>query len=198
MTKRIIIGLVGKKGCGKDTFYRIANNIIPFKRTAFADKIKQQLSQCFNIPLDVIDSFKVDDIAIVSRNKFEKCHIDEYGEVVDGRPITYSTISGRDFLRNFGMLMRNYDESQFEKSVQSQILSDKESNFCVTDVRFSSEAKLIKDLGGVLVKIESDSDDTNDHHITESGDFEVDYKIHNNKDTTYSHHIEKLIKQLVL
>lgn len=198
MAKRIIIGLVGKKGCGKDTFYRIAKNIIPFKRTAFADKIKQQLSQCFNIPLDVIDSFKVDDIAIVSRNKFEKCHIDEYGEVVDGRPITYSTISGRDFLRNFGMLMRNYDESQFEKSVQSQILSDKESNFCVTDVRFSSEAKLIKDLGGVLVKIESDSDDTNDHHITESGDFEVDYKIHNNKDTTYSHHIEKLIKQLVL
>lgn len=198
MAKRIIIGLVGKKGCGKDTFYRIANNIIPFKRTAFADKIKQQLSQCFNIPLDVIDSFKVDDIAIVSRNKFEKCHIDEYGEVVDGRPITYSTISGRDFLRNFGMLMRNYDESQFEKSVQSQILSDKESNFCVTDVRFSSEAKLIKDLGGVLVKIESDSDDMNDHHVTESGDFEVDYKIHNNKDTTYSHHIEKLIKQLVL
>ena len=198
MAKRIIIGLVGKKGCGKDTFYRIANNIIPFKRTAFADKIKQQLSQCFNIPLDVIDSFKVDDIAIVSRNKFEKCHIDEYGEVVDGRPITYSNISGRDFLRNFGMLMRNYDESQFEKSVQSQILSDKESNFCVTDVRFSSEAKLIKDLGGVLVKIESDSDDTNDHHITESGDFEVDYKIHNNKDTTYSHYIEKLIKQLSL
>ncbi len=198
MAKRIIIGLVGKKGCGKDTFYRIANNIIPFKRTAFADKIKQQLSQCFNIPLDVIDSFKVDDIAIVSRNKFEKCHIDEYGEVDDGRPTIYSIISGRDFLRNFGMLMRNYDESQFEKSVQSQILSDKESNFCVTDVRFSSEAKLIKDLGGVLVKIESDSDDTNDHHVTESGDFEVDYKIHNNKDTTYSHHIEKLIKQLVL
>lgn len=198
MSKRIIIGLVGKKGCGKDTFYRIANQIIPFKRTAFADKIKQQLSSCFGIPIDMIDSFKTDDVAIASTTRLKTRHFDASGNFVEGIPVIYSTISGRDFLRNFGMLMRSYDETQFEKSVQSQILSDKESNFCVTDVRFPSEAKLIKDLGGVLVKIESDYDDNNDHHVTESGNFDVNYTIHNNRDTTYSQHIEKLIKQLSL
>lgn len=176
---RLIIGLVGKKGSGKDTFFKIANRAKNFKRMAFADPIKKKMSENFNIPLECIDRFKVDGLKIIG----------DSGEI-------YSEISGRDFLRNFGMVMRSYDDKQFEKIVQSQIVSNKNTNYIVTDVRFESEANLIKELGGVLVRIKTENEDTSDHHITETFNFPYDYEIINKYDSQYYTEIKNLLEKL--
>ena len=167
MGNQVIIGLTAAKGSGKDLFWKCVNKHFnqngSWNRVAFADPIKHKISNLFNIDLKGLEQLKRDNkVDIVSTS----------GQI-------YGTVSGRDFVRNIGMLMRDYDDTQFNRYVESQFIEQPESNFIVTDVRFQNEADLIHQYHGVIVKIERPGYGY-DHHVTESGLIIPDYTIYNN------------------
>ena len=93
----------------------------------------------------------------------------------------YGGCTGRDIVRGIGMLMRNYDEQQFNHYVENEIVSHPDINYVITDVRFENEAQLIKSLGGILIEISREGVEY-DHHITESGKLHGDILIANSDD----------------
>lgn len=183
--KQIIIGLTAAKGSGKDLVWNMINNhlndiqTVKWRRVAFADPIKNKICELFNISKDMLD--------ILKRSKTISISDDEY---------RYGILSGRDFVRNIGMMMRGYDDQQFNRYVKNQIESHPNTNFVVTDVRFDNEVELVRSLGGVIVKIDRPGY-TYDHHITESGTINGDYLINNDgsKEQLWNQ-VEKVIDEI--
>ena len=114
-----VIMLTGKAGCGKDSFYSIADNYI-YKNTmgtvdvfnrAFADKIKESL-------YDLGWDGKKDD-------------------------------KGRRLLQHFGQTMREYDKDIWAKFVYDDIYDTEfggvESVHIITDLRFPNEYTYVRD-----------------------------------------------------
>lgn len=169
--KQLIIGFAGAKGSGKDTGFKLLDELYPnrFQRVAFADPIKNTICQIFGLTVDQLNTVKrVTDIAIVDTNTN-----DHYGH-----------LSGRDLVREIGMLMRNYDDQQFNRYVENIIKSNPNQDFIITDVRFDNEIELIKRIGGVVVRVDRDCC-LYDNHVTEQQCQNPDYIIDNNHDLQY-------------
>ncbi len=167
--KRLIIGLHGPKGCGKDYAANVlANSQYKFKRVAFADPIKNKICETFGIKIEDLDRLKRASSIAITENIHEANK-------------TYSTLSGRDFVRNFGMMMREYDEEQFNRYVEDFINYHPDENIVITDVRFQNEVNLIYKLGGTVIELYRDGY-TYDGHITENSELQIPYpraKLHN-------------------
>ena len=163
---QIIIGFCGAKGSGKDTGFKLLDQLYPgeFKRIAFADPIKNTICDIFNLSIDELNILKrVDNIGLINCND----------------NTIYGQLSGRDLVRKIGMMMRNYDENQFNKYVDSLITNNPNTNFVITDVRFDGEVKLVHEHNGILIRVDRD-DCPYDNHITERKITNVDYVIDNN------------------
>ena len=170
----LVIALTGPKGSGKDTvadiiYRRYTQEWYTVNRTAFADPIKQVVQQIFNLSpygTSEYDLFKRTDL---------QYNLPGY---------TPSSVPGRHVVREIGMLMRKYDEKQFNNYVYKKITSgvfDTNRIEIVTDLRFDNEYTMLKqDLGAKIVKIKR-PDYHYDGHITERGfdDELVDYVINN-------------------
>lgn len=171
----LVIALTGPKGSGKDTVADIIHRTYTqewytVNRTAFADPIKQVVQHIFQLSphgVQQYDLFKRTDVSYTLPG-----HIT-------------SSIPGRHIVREIGMLMRNYDEKQFNQYVYNKVTSgsfaDKRIEL-VTDLRFDNEYTMLKnDLGAKIVKIKR-PDYHYDGHITERGfdDELVDFVINNN------------------
>lgn len=165
MSKRYrVIGLTGPKGSGKDTVGDILKTSYDGVQTiAFADPIKNVIQHIFNLNggKNDYDSFKRVDLS---------CNLED---------VTHS-VPGRHVVREIGMLMRRYDEQQFNRYVREKIEKLPDTWWIVTDVRFDNEYIMLRELGATIIKIERPGYKY-DGHITERG-FDhhlVDYVINN-------------------
>lgn len=163
----MIIGFSGPKGCGKDLAYQIIKEQFPDKKIekiAFADPIKQFLCSLLNIDINTYDKLKrVQSLSLVDQDCNE----------------TLTIIPGRQLVREIGMMMRNYDDQQFNRYVYQQVASNPDTVYVCTDVRFENEVELIQDIcGGTIVLIERDGYNY-DNHVTEQQISRFDYKIKN-------------------
>jgi len=136
----MVIAIHGKKGSGKNTIANIINKDNQFVITAFAEPIKNEIIRIFKLKNeDEYDEFK--------RKEFNELNV-----------------NGRRIVREIGMLMRSYDETQFIKYVDNIISKNK--NVIITDLRFQNELvylKVLKDI--IFIKVKRDED--NDNHISE-------------------------------
>ena len=131
--KPVIIGLHGKIGSGKDTFFSLMNSFIPdLKRTAFADKLKEVVAILTNIDVKLLHTQD-------GKNILNPLFNMTYGVMLQQ--------IGTNHLRNF-------DDNIWIKSTYSNMLDN--TNYVITDLRFKNEARYIKDNGGFLFKIEGD------------------------------------------
>lgn len=167
-----IIALTGPKGSGKDTVAQlIARQYDNVRTIAFADPIKQVIQGLFDLDKssnEQYDSFKRTDI---------KYQLE--GHLNHG-------VSGRNVVREIGMLMRRYDEKQFTNYVVRNIRYLPDCVWIVTDLRFDNEYMVLKDLNAKIVKI-TRPEYHYDGHITERG-FDnslVDYQLLNDGDLAY-------------
>lgn len=167
MTKQLVIGFCGAKGSGKDTGYKLLCELYPnlnFQRIAFADPIKKTICDIFGLTVDQLNTIKrVDNIAIVDYNS----------------NIAYGHLTGRDFVRKIGMLMRDYDDQQFNRYVTNMVKTNASTNYVVTDVRFENEIQTVRDLGGYIIRVDRDCCDY-DNHITERKIMHPDFVVKNN------------------
>jgi len=185
MSRQVIIGLAAAMGSGKDLAFKIIKKNFPeyhFERVAFADPIKKAIADIFKTNVDVINDIKrLDDICITDPNTND----------------AYCHLSGRDLIRGIGMLMRGYDETQFNQYVKKIIGDNPGSNFVITDVRFANEIEMIHSLGGYIVRIDRD-ECTYDGHVSETEIAKPDFIVDNNDDIDhFSHKLCKIVNTII-
>lgn len=137
----LIIGLHGAKGSGKDQFYKAVRNAFPDKdirKIAYADPIKDAVSHIFDLSSEEeYDAFKRTDLTYSLTKGY-----------------TWDQVSGRQVVREIGMMMRSYDPSQFVRYVEETIQKAPDAIWCITDVRFDNEFHSIRwVLEGCILKI---------------------------------------------
>jgi hypothetical protein len=169
----MIIALTGAKGSGKDTVadLLIAQYQSQWKtvhRLAFADPIKRMVQHIF----------KLDNRTNEQYDKFKRSTLD----VFDTDKIMCS-VEGRHVVREIGMMMRNYNEKQFNDYIEERLTSvafTTNQVFVITDLRFDNEYTLLRRWGAKIIKVDRPGYEY-DGHITERGfdDHLVDYVINN-------------------
>ena len=186
----MILGISGKAGAGKDTvskmiaytiwYYNYSQRLEPFGiehyneqmlqyyniinridwyQTSFADKLKQCLSV----------------ILRTSRSNFED-------NMFKQSTVEWLGISVRELLQKFGTAIRNEVCDDFWVKACLKDFEDY-NNYLITDVRFKSEAKGIKDLEGIIVRVNREGAGAG-NHISEIDldDYSFDYVINNDGD----------------
>ena len=134
----MIIGISGKKRSGKDTVFSMIDAITAHEvrttRTAFGDQIKQEIAESMNITVGDIDADK---------ERF--------------RPLLQWW--GAEFRR--GYCGDDYWIKKMRLAAATWYARDW---LIITDVRFPNEAELVRELDGVLIRVERDTglDDTHD------------------------------------
>ena len=186
----MILGISGKAGAGKDTvckmivytvwYYNCSQRLQPFSlehynntyekfgdvidftywyKTSFANKLKQCLSNILNVSISKFED-----------NEFKKSEVEWLG------------ITVRELLQKFGTAIRNEvcDDFWVKACLKDY---DKNDNWIISDVRFKSEAKGIKDLEGVLLRVNREGAGAG-NHISEIDldDYSFDYVINNDGD----------------
>ncbi len=179
----IVIALTGPKGSGKDTVAQLItelySNYYDVNVVAFADPIKKAIEHIFQLPVSGVglDAHQAYDQFKRSRLSFNL------------PTIGMQAIDTRHVVREIGMLMREYDEKQFNEYVGRVIDAPRSSTNridVVTDLRFDNEYTFLKSKQAKIIKIRRPSYHY-DGHITERGfeDELVDQVLLNDGDLTY-------------
>lgn len=127
----MIIGLVGFSGSGKDTVGNIFQEY-GYERISFASKVKDVVSTMFGYDRVMLEGN--DEISRIEREQ-----IDHYLSVKLGKDF-----SPRTALIDIGMHMRKYDKDIWAKLLFTNL--DATKNYVITDMRFPSELKYIRDV----------------------------------------------------
>jgi hypothetical protein len=141
---KIIIGLCGRAGSGKDTF---ANAVEGDKEVlAFVKPLKDAAAALFALSHEQLYDPLLKEVVV-----------DDWGK----SPREILQWMGTDIIRN------QLDASFFIKHMQRRINQSTKNLIIVTDVRFANEAMLIKSLGGIIIHISRNSANTPITHASE-------------------------------
>jgi hypothetical protein len=145
----VIIGLTGRKGHGKDTLARELVVRDEFVRLAFAAALKESAAALFDVPVETWDTLKNDP--------------DAYVELAGTAGLIESRITVREFLQRYGTEAHRdvFGDDFWIDVMRLKIASHMTTGeaisatggIVVTDVRFENEAKLIRDLGGLVIEV---------------------------------------------
>lgn len=179
MTKRSIILLAGKAGSGKDT---VANHLVKnysFKRFAFADTLKEYVSNKYNIPLHIL---------FTQEGKKKKY-------IVDNKTVTL-----RDLLIKDGAEKRQENINYWVDLVIEKIKAEPlTQDIVISDFRFPNEYIRIKEffseLAPVLVVRENGCENIDDLSETSLNLFVFDRVIFNDRGI---YDLEKFIDNVLL
>lgn len=184
----MLIGISGKKQTGKDTICKIIkaldiwnrygdgdmltfvkmilkyNNFISgiWCKHAFADKLKQVLAVILNVRVEAFE----DNLFKISNSEISKPEGGYY--------------TNRELLQRFGTEVgRNISPTLWVDTLFSNYTDD--DYWIITDVRFPSEAKAIKDRGGILIRVNRNTGFTDNHPSETALDdyHDWDYRIDN-------------------
>lgn len=150
----MIIGFTGKAGSGKDTSASYFKNS---KNFAFATRLKEICCFIFGLSKEQTETLK---------------------EIKDPR----WGITPREIFQKVGKFIRSIDNNYFVNYLKSQLLAC-DGNRIITDVRYDNEAQMIKELGGMIIKIVRPNYLSDfDNHESENGIMEkyIDVIIINN------------------
>lgn len=166
-----IIGISGKKGHGKDTLGKFFIDNYQYQRFAFADPLKKILEIIF----DFTDDQLFGNLKEIP-DPYWNCS-----------PRKIQQFVGTDLFRDqLGQIIPNLDKNIWvevtKRKIQKQMLNNPKSRIIITDVRFCNEAQMIRELNGVIIKVNRDSIKNLDSHVSETENDEIieDYYVSNN------------------
>ena len=132
----MIIGLTGYAGCGKTTSAHYLVTHHSFIEVSFADPLKDGLCAMFKMTRKELEKIKED-----------KTPLHGIGQTARYLMQTLGTDWGRNMVNPDIWLILA------QARIQQMIHDVDKSRVVVSDVRFTNEAKLIRDLGGIVVFI---------------------------------------------
>jgi len=144
----MIIGLTGRKGCGKSSVANIFRDRLGYEILSFASPIKDMLRV-----LGLGDA-ELNDPTI------KEIPLDEYGK----SPRELMQILGTEFGRE--LVSQNIWVRALEKRIEDG------KNYVIDDVRFPNEAAMIHARGGKIVRVYRPAQEeaaAKDKHVSESG-----------------------------
>jgi len=130
-----LIGIYGKKGSGKDTVGELLENALSWKTIAVADAIKEAAKIIFLLSDDQVYG----DISVK--------------ETLDPR----WDMTPRHILQQLGTEVgRNICPEVWNSNLRFRIEQGgfPESGFIVTDIRLLDEAELIRNMGGIVIRVD--------------------------------------------
>lgn len=177
----LLIGLIGYKQSGKDTF---ADHLVAqynFKKLAFADPVKQICKIMFLL----------DDAQLNDPTK---------KEVIDQRwkltPRQMMQMLGTDMIRD------NWGNDFWLRNMEHRLKDHQQQRVVISDVRFLNEADWIKEHNGVLIRITDDRQHSSDNHPSETEQLQIqeDLCIYNTKTglAHFHHQINGLLQLLLV
>lgn len=142
----MIIGLVGKKGAGKDT---VADYIVAkynFSKVAFATPLKNVCQAMYDLDARYFNDPNLKEV-----------------------PVPQWGLSPREMMQRVGtdIVRANLGDDFWIKHMNCKLSTVPTSNVVISDVRFGNEAQLVISLGGVLIRVQSLDTDTTDLHASE-------------------------------
>ena len=140
-----IIGILGKKNSGKTTVYEMLHGILSENETivklSFAGKLKEMFSVLAGIKKEHLN--KTDTKNMLFKNKLIRVWLQSLGEW------------GRNMIPDLW--------------IDTTLTNLNPNNvYIIDDVRFKNEVEKIKQLGGMIIKINRPSLKSNDTHISET------------------------------
>ena len=171
-----MIGLLGKKYCGKDTAARVLILKHKFIRMAFGDPIKNISKELFNFSDD----------QLYGNNKET---IDNYWNIAPRKIFQYlgTDIFRKDIKKILPHIDDNFWVLCLEKKYKEIMLNNSnnniDTNIVITDVRYQNELDMIHKNGGIIIKINRpDNINIDDHESENYIDYikNYDYCINNN------------------
>jgi hypothetical protein len=155
--KHKIIGITGKKYSGKDTLGSYFVEKHNYVQIAYADALKDAVKCIFDF----------DDEQLYGSKKEE---IDEFWKITPRQVLQFV---GTDLFRNnMKNLIPHIDNNIWIYVVKRKILNIMKKNpdvcFVITDARFQNEINMVKELGGIVIKVTRDNINNNDSHESES------------------------------
>lgn len=157
-----IIAFTGRAGAGKDTAAKFLSELTKYEKLNFSDPLKLGCKYLFGFTDEQLYDTK------------QKEQID----------YTWKK-SPREILQWLGtdVLKKNINDDFFLIHMKKRIEQSKSNLIIITDLRFDNEAELIKELGGIIIKLVRNTT-TTEHtiHSSEQGISQkfVDYEIINN------------------
>ena len=135
---KMIIGIMGAVGSGKDTCGDYLASTHEFRKVAFAKRVKDVAHAAFGWDRELLEGATAESRA--------------WRERVD--PVW--GFSPRHALQKIGteMFRAHLDADIWVKAVRNELTASPEQNFVITDVRFENEVDMIKALGGHIVYVE--------------------------------------------
>lgn len=182
-----IIGISGYSGSGKDTAGRIIqyllckHAIVPVNEIIENYKdFEQCLEKASGYKIKKI-SYRLKQIASILTN----IPIEKFEEQEFKTKMINSSITVREFLQKIGDRLREIDENIFINSLMSEYKEN--DNWIITDVRYPNEASIIKEKGGILIRIRRNGVVPINSHISETAldDWDFDYRITNDFSLVY-------------
>lgn len=197
-----VIGITGYKRSGKDTAATYYKDMHGYIQLSFAAKLKEVTNkyvgcvsiteadrehrQIFTTPFRSIIKM-AEELGIPPSRWYE--YQERFIEVFEPYSVgetdcgvTYNT-SYRVVLQLLGSEVCRYFQDDIWVVQIKNILENpenKDSNFVISDVRFDNEARMLRDVGGVILRIHRQGA-TSDGHVSEKGvsDKLIDYEINN-------------------
>jgi hypothetical protein len=161
-----IIGITGRKRHGKDTLgdYLVSN--YGYTKIGFADALKEGCRHIFGFNDDQLygNSKEIDDA---------------FWKASPRKVLQYV---GTDLFRNqLSKVLPEVKDDIWVKVVEKTILQNPDKKYVITDVRFNNELEFIKKYNGLTIKVQRDTLNNIDSHISESfiDELKTNYTIKN-------------------
>lgn len=153
----MLIGIIGRKRCGKDT---MAEHLIRkgFRQETFAGPLKEVCRIMFGF----------NDEQLYGDRKEEE---DDYWKITPRHAFQYL---GTDLVRmQFGKLLPQVGDQFWLKCLERRVLNLRreygdDTNIVVSDIRFQNELDLIHELGGTVVRVKRPATEVDDAHVSEA------------------------------
>lgn len=155
-TRRLIVGIMGRKRSGKDTVAARLVEAHGFRRLAFADRLREAVLDLDPIVVPVVGS------------EWASLRLSEVLRRYDGWERAKEIPEVRRILQNYGQSVRRINPDFWLRPVLEQIDTYPTRATVISDVRYPNEARAITSRGGVLIRVYRPGQDTSDTHESET------------------------------